>query len=302
MSFKRITTLSLIIAILFTVSACSKPAQKPAAAVPKTTAAEVESTVITVDHFNQLLSLYSLQKPSEDKEALNNEVLDEIINMEVVKQYMVKNGTKIDEASINTQLEAFKQNADSKKFMEDNKMTESFIKAMFEYQYYQSEFTKKLTADIKDADAAVKAYYEKNPDKFTFDEVQASHILVASETEAKDILAKVKQGQDFATLAKEFSTCPSKEKGGDLGYFQKGQMVKEFEDVAFALNVGDLSDVVKTQFGYHIIKVTDKKKELKKFEDVAQYANDSMYKDLMDTKMKEIMPTFKINKYSENLK
>ena len=89
--------------------------------------------------------------------------------------------------------------------------------------------------------------------------VRASHILVPTEDKAKWLYKELQKGRDFAKLAKEYSECPSKEKGGDLGFFEKGQMVKEFEDVAFRMNEGDFSKPVKTKFGYHIIKLTGKK-------------------------------------------
>ena len=88
-------------------------------------------------------------------------------------------------------------------------------------------------------------------------EVRASHILVKTEGEAQNILNQIKTGSDFAELAKTHSECPSKRKGGDLGYFCRGQMVKEFEEAAFGMQRGQVSDPVQTQFGYHIIKVTD---------------------------------------------
>ncbi len=91
------------------------------------------------------------------------------------------------------------------------------------------------------------------------EEVHARHILVPTEDEAKTILAQLKGGADFATVAKEKSKDPGAADGGDLGYFTKGQMVPEFAEVAFKLDKGQLSDPVKTQFGWHIIKVEDKR-------------------------------------------
>lgn len=90
-------------------------------------------------------------------------------------------------------------------------------------------------------------------------EIKASHILVEDKKEAINILAQLKEGADFSKLAKKHSICPSSENGGDLGFFSKGQMVKEFEEAAFSTPVGGLSNIVKTEFGYHIIKVTGKK-------------------------------------------
>lgn len=89
--------------------------------------------------------------------------------------------------------------------------------------------------------------------------VRASHILVDSEKDAKDILEKINSGESFEKLAKIKSKCPSGRKGGDLGWFGKGMMVKEFEDASFSAKDGDVVGPVKTQFGYHIIKVTGTK-------------------------------------------
>jgi len=89
--------------------------------------------------------------------------------------------------------------------------------------------------------------------------VRASHILVNDEETAKKLKAEIESGADFAEVAKKHSLCPSKESGGDLGFFGKGQMVKEFEDAAFSLDTGAVSAPVKTQFGYHLIVVTEKR-------------------------------------------
>ena len=86
--------------------------------------------------------------------------------------------------------------------------------------------------------------------------ISASHILVDQEHEANDLVTKLNSGTSFEDLAKDFSKCPSGKKGGSLGEFGKGMMVKSFEDAAFALEVGKVSDVIKTQFGHHLIKRT----------------------------------------------
>lgn len=88
-------------------------------------------------------------------------------------------------------------------------------------------------------------------------QVKASHILVKTEEEALQLYEEIKAGKDFAEAAMESSSCPSGHKGGDLGFFPKGVMVKPFEDVAFSLPIGKLSRPVKTQFGWHLILVTD---------------------------------------------
>jgi len=121
-------------------------------------------------------------------------------------------------------------------------------------------------------DAQIKTFYEENPDRFnTKESVDASHILIAcdesadaeahakAKTEAEAVRKQLVEGAEFAELAKEKSSCPSKERGGALGTFQRGRMVPEFEKAAFSQPVGEFGPVVKTKFGYHIILATDKK-------------------------------------------
>jgi peptidyl-prolyl cis-trans isomerase C len=90
-------------------------------------------------------------------------------------------------------------------------------------------------------------------------QVRASHILVNTEQEAKNILEQLNAGKKFEELAKQFSSCPSGQKGGDLGFFTRGKMVPEFEQAAFSMKKGQVSAPVRTAFGFHIIKVTDTK-------------------------------------------
>ena len=118
---------------------------------------------------------------------------------------------------------------------------------------------KKLFEDINVDDAEVEKYYEENKAQFKKPEsIKASHILVKTEEKANELREKLENGESFEEIAKEHSDCPSKQQGGDLGFFSKGQMVPEFEKVAFDLEERKISDPVKTQFGYHIIKLTDR--------------------------------------------
>ncbi|MEH7502118.1 peptidylprolyl isomerase [Neobacillus drentensis] len=119
-----------------------------------------------------------------------------------------------------------------------------------------------LEPEIKISDEELKTYFDANKDSFAqAEQIKASHILVADEKTANEVKQKLNDGGDFAKLAKEYSTDDSsKDLGGELGYFSKGTMVSEFEDVAFGLAVDQVSKPVKTEYGYHIIKVEAKKK------------------------------------------
>ncbi len=163
---------------------------------------------------------------------------------------------------------------------------------------------------VSDEDA--RKFYDESPQNFQHPEqVQASHILIkvdqnadeatkkAAKAKCEDLLKKVKAGGDFAALAKENSDCPSKEKGGDLGMFEKGKMVKPFEDAAFAMKVGDVSDIVETQFGYHIIKLTNKQEaRTDSFADVkpkiVQYLKGRQMNQFVETLRKELKDKAKV--------
>ena len=118
-------------------------------------------------------------------------------------------------------------------------------------------FDAKINGAVTDAEAK-KIYDEKIGELKPEQEVHARHVLVATEAEAKEVAERLKKGEDFAAIAKEKSKDTNAE-GGDLGFFARGQMLKPFEDAAFALDVGQISEPVQTQFGWHIIKVEEKR-------------------------------------------
>ncbi len=134
---------------------------------------------------------------------------------------------------------------------------EEFKKMTLLSAILKKEIEGKIEVDEKN----IKDFYDKNPDEFKRGAaVRARHILVDTEAEAKDILSRIKKGEDFSKLAKSLSKDKgSAQKDGDLGFFGQGKMVPEFEKAAFSLKLDEVSNPVKTQFGYHIIKVIDKK-------------------------------------------
>lgn len=98
---------------------------------------------------------------------------------------------------------------------------------------------------------------DPNADKYT--EVHALHILTRTKNQSKAVIMRVNNGESFKQLARQFSNCPSGKVGGDLGWFGRGQMVPEFEKAAFETPIGEMSDPVQTEFGWHVIKVIDKR-------------------------------------------
>ncbi len=186
----------------------------------------------------------------------------------------------------------------------------------------------KVTKDIKVTDEDAEKFYNENQERFKKPEtVRASHILIkfdevdpekakgmtdeqkkkASDElkqqalkKAQDILARLKKGEDFAKLATENSACPSKDKGGDLGFFDRGKMTPAFEKSAFSLKPGEMSDVVETEFGYHIIKTTEKNDAgITPFKDVKGFLIEGLKKQKSSLIVQEKIESEKKNKKVE---
>lgn len=215
-------------------------------------------------------------EPSQLK-AMKQHVLNQLIDGELLYQEAKAKGMAVSEKEIAAYIASIKKRfpseADFKKGLarmhtSESEMKDEVGKSLVIQKFIKTDLLKGITID----DAAAKAFYDSHPQYFKAPEmVKASHILIkvsptASKAEKdaalkkiKEIEAKAKKGADFAELAKTYSEGPSASRGGDLGYFRRGQMVKPFEDAAFALAPGQMSGIVKTQFGYHLIKVLAKK-------------------------------------------
>ncbi len=150
-------------------------------------------------------------------------------------------------------------------------------------------------------DEAVKARYEemKNGDGFSYEEVHARHILLATEDDAKAVIGELDGGADFEALAKEKSTGPSGPQGGDLGYFKMGQMVPEFGDAAFGMEIGSTSsEPVKTQFGFHVIKVEDKRKVDPSFEETEPQIRQELARDIVTALVEGLREGVEIERFN----
>lgn len=123
-----------------------------------------------------------------------------------------------------------------------------------------------IMSSVKVEEEELKEYFESHKEQYNNKSMTASHILVDSEEKANEVLEKANAGEDFAGLAKEYSSCPSKEQGGALGTFGPGKMVPEFDQAAQTAPIGEVTGPVQTQFGYHVILVHDRKDEPADFE------------------------------------
>jgi peptidyl-prolyl cis-trans isomerase C len=212
-------------------------------------------------------------------DQIRSQVLENLIARELLYQESLKKGIKVSQDEINEQLinlkSQFPNEAEFNQALTRMDLTEASIKEKIQRdlalkKLIEDEIVPKVTV----SESEIRAFYDNNPETFKQPErVKASHILIkvdpkadsAQKAEAKKkidmVQAKLQKGEDFGALAKKYSEGPSAPKGGDLGYFSRGQMVKPFEDAAFGMKPGEVSGMVETRFGYHLIKVTDKTPE-----------------------------------------
>jgi peptidyl-prolyl cis-trans isomerase C len=230
--------------------------------------AEVNSGSITTGDFErELKNLPEYLKAMADTPQGRKEMLDTMVIRELILQQAAKDG--LDKgAEIEDKLQDLKKRL----------IVESFLK-------------KKVEVESKVSDEDMKKFYEQNKDKFkSGDQIKASHILVKTEKEAKDVQAQLKAGGNFEELAKKSSVDSSAAKGGDLGWFGKGSMVPAFEKAALALKENQISDIVKSDFGFHIIKLTGKRSAgVRPFEEVKEQIKGA----IMPTKQQEVFQKIK---------
>ncbi|TET06628.1 MAG: hypothetical protein E3J83_05880 [Candidatus Atribacteria bacterium] len=225
---------------------------------PETILASFGGQTITLGEFNQIWE----EVPEDYKLQLDKSmVLDQMISEKLLIQEAKNMGLE-----------------------EDNDVLEQ-IKKMAEQILVQALIEREILDKIKVNDEEVLEYYEQNKDSFTEKEqVHLYNILLETEEEAQDVLEQLKAGGDFSEIAIEKSAGPSAAQGGDLGYLSKGTMIPEIEEVIFALEVEELSKVIKTDFGFHILKITEKKPEtIKTLEEVKE----DIIQTLLPDKQKE---------------
>lgn len=215
--------------------------------------------------------------------SFKKNILDQLINTELLYQQAQKEKIKISNDEINLEIDKIKDNFSSpeefNEALKANNITLVRLKEDIKRQLMINSVLEKTRNQVSISDEELLEYYNDNKESFLEPEqVHARHILVETEEEANNLLLQLKEGlTDFAELAKEKSIGPSAPSGGDLGFFARGQMVKEFEDAAFSLEPGKISEVVQSQFGYHIIKCEEKKEEYSPtFEEAKERISDTL--------------------------
>lgn len=228
---------------------------------PVTGAAVVNGEEISMDEFRSRYSL--LTANSYIPQTSEEEFLDNIIEERVLLQEALKSGISMSDREVDDDIDAIlEQNSFTREDFESQIMSLGVSFDEFKVYYKNNMIVNKymdevLFNEIDVTDSEIEEYYNDNSAAFSATEgqIRARHILVETEEEAEEIKAELDAGGDFAEIAKEKSIDPSAEiNGGELGFFSKGQMVSEFEDVAFNLEINEISDPIESQFGWHIIQ------------------------------------------------
>ncbi|MFZ7128533.1 MAG: peptidylprolyl isomerase [Desulfobacterales bacterium] len=248
------------------------------------------------------------QMPSAvQDEMLQEQIVDNLINEELLAQESRKKEIAVEPSEVDAELQGIKERFPSEAEFQSALAQGNMSEAQLQDKLRRHLAIRKLiegeiSSDFEPEEGESQKFYDEHPDMFVQPEkVRASHILIQLQPDADEkgtaearekiegIQKQLKDGADFAELAKEHSEGPSSPQGGDLGYFTRGRMVKPFEDAAFGLKPGETSDVVRSDFGFHLIRVTDRQAEQTvPFDD----AKDDIDRMLSEQKRREAMKVY----------
>ncbi|SHJ08368.1 peptidylprolyl isomerase [Lutispora thermophila] len=321
MNYRRVWIAGILIMTLgtFVAAGCEMVRVKPGD--PETTVvAKVDGEEITKAEFDKVFEIFKTQVELEQDPSIwekqyegkkyedlaKEKVLDQLISDKVQMKKAQEMGITVTDEEIDAEVDKWKKlfNSDEKyiEFLTSLNIDEEYFRDNLKKDLVKNKMKEELTKNVEIADEELADYYGRHINEFY--KVKASHILLDTEEEARKILERVKAGEDFNALAKEYSTDPSaKQNSGSLGYFRQGDMVESFEQAAFALKPGEISDIVKSEYGYHIIKVEEK--SIDKFEDVKNELRNALITEKKsksyDEALEEMMSNVKIEKFPENL-
>lgn len=254
---------------------------------------------ITKDELTEeLINLYG-------ENVLNQLIVNKLIELDAEKQ-----GIKVSNEELEEEMEQYYG-----LYGGEQNFTSLIEMSGFKVEDFKEDVKRSILLDkileerIEITEEEMKEYFEENKDQFKVEEqVEASHILVEDKETAFEVINKLNNGEDFAELAAEYSIDnQTKDNGGELGYFGRGEMVKEFEDAVFALEINEISAPVETQYGFHVIKKTDykpaeeanfdnSKEEIKQI--LLDEKKDAEYQEWLQEKMKEYKVENKLSKDS----
>ncbi|NLV87959.1 MAG: hypothetical protein GX021_01135 [Tissierellia bacterium] len=302
LNYKKFFGIFVILALTITIVGCSKQEEG--------LVATVEGEGITEEEFNTKFEVYRsiseqqlgegvLEQVNEETGKTREEELKEDILEMLIMERLISN--EASKANIEVTDEEFQLVMNQyitmmggeevfNESLESSQITKEFLEESIRKDLLINKHREHFIQNTTVTEEEAEEYFEENKEDLIV--IRASHILVKTEEEGKEVLERLNQGEDFAKLAEELSADKTSGLfGGDLGYFGKGSMIAEFEEAAFALNPGETSELVKTEVGYHIIRLVDKKDTFESLkEDIINYLKEIKYYD----KLQEIRETAKV--------
>ena len=309
-----ISTAVAVLAILLIVPAIGNAVDPPAGQI-----AVVNNTTVLRQDLDREMKLVAL-KLSRQGRSISDEQLkryegnirETLINRALLLQQSQAKGITVKDTLVTKALDEFKSGFQDEKQYQQSLAQIGFTEASFKDQIknglaIKTLIDKEVSQHVSVSDNQVRSFYDEHPDLFRQPEqVKASHILIqvpADADEAKKAAAlasiqslkqRIDKGENFANLAMEYSDCPSKAKGGDLGFFSREQMVQPFSEAAFALQPGQVSDVVTTRFGYHLIRLTERKKaQTMAFNDVKEEISNRLRQEQEEKRIADYLEKIK---------
>ncbi len=269
MLLNRLLTFLLCLSLFYLFIGCQRGGN-----AEKRILAKIGDETITVDEFNREFDRVRLEDMSfdiRDKLSLNKlkaNFLNRLLERRILLAEAQRRGISISGDELNRKISLIKKDYPEKSFVE------TLISEYVRYEDWEERVRMKLLiekliniviiANISIGDEEIEKYYQDHPQEFLIPEqVKARQILVGTEVDARDIVTKLRSGEDFTELAKDKSLSPDGKEGGDLGYFSHGHMPPEFDKVIFSLGTGRLSKIVKSPYGYHIFKLEERRKASK---------------------------------------
>jgi peptidyl-prolyl cis-trans isomerase C len=263
MTCRKVILLSCFLLLLGTVAACTEKKTAP----PADILIKIDNRIVTLQDFRrdfeQILPKEQ-QSSAAERDELQRSFLAQTIDRELALAAAAKLGVQVSPAEVDAALAELQRDYPAGEFeanLQEGKMTLDDWKRELQDRLLVEKLVKKVVGDkAQVSDAAIASYYRANRDEFDRPaQVRARQIVVASEADGEKILALLQAKTPFAQVAKEHSLSPDAEEGGDLGFFARGEMPAEFDAVVFNLPVGRLSPLIKSEYGYHIFLVEERR-------------------------------------------
>lgn len=259
----RLKPITILLLLAFFFGACQREEKVSSSSPSPRTLARVNNEVITEKDFSEFLKLQGINLSDKVDDEIKKNLLLQAIEERLILQEAKRIGIDVTDEELDRAITAFREQMSSEDLQKEGGLDEGLWRKRLKSSILLNKVIASValkSGDVSDEEA--QEYYNINREGFKRpEEVRALQIVVATEYEAKRILNRLKAGkEDFEKAAREYSLSPDREKGGDLGYFGRGEMPEEFEEVVFSLKIGELSQVAKSPYGYHIFKLIDRRK------------------------------------------